>query len=478
MPPESLNGLKSLFEPEAVAVVGVSKTPNKVGSMIFRNFKGSGFCGKVYPVNPKYDKVFGERCYPSVREIPGSLDLVVIAVPAPHVIDVMSDCVAKGVKAVIVVSGGFKESGPEGAALEEKLRRIAEGSGVRVLGPNCIGVYNPYSRVDTIFLPEERLARPKPGTLSFISQSGALAVAMLDWLALHGYGIGKCVSYGNGCDVDETDLLLYLAEDDDTDVILLYIEGVKDGRRFMEAAKRAVLRKPVVAIKAGRSATGASAIMSHTGSMAGSDEVYEAAFKQTGVIRVGDFEEAFDVVKAFTMQPLASGRRVLIVTNGGGAGIMAVDACERSGLTVPELDEDVKRRLPFPPHFSRRNPIDLTGDVKDEDYWTALNEAFLKYDGFDSALICILPQVPNLTFRVADIIGRANKVSGKPIVACCMGGAFTLKLTREIESRRIPVYPTPERAAKALSSLAVYKEALMRLKADLKEGEGRRLRER
>lgn len=454
--------LKCLFKPRTAAVVGVSKVQTNVGSIIFRNLKRHNFRGRVYPINPKYKEVLGEQCYPSVKDVPEDLDLVIIAVPAQTVINVMSDCIVKGVRAAIIVSGGFKESGAEGAALEEKVRRMARESGIRVLGPNCIGVYDTFSGLDTFFIPEERLARPKPGSLSLISQSGAFAVAMLDWLALHGHGVSKCVSYGNGCDVNETDLLQYMAEDPNTKVIVLYIEGVVDGRRFMEAAKEAVLKKPVIAIKAGISTRGASAVLSHTGMISGSNDVYDAAFKQTGIIRADNFECAFDLAKAFSMQPLAPGRRVLIVTNGGGAGVMTVDACEREGLEVQELDEKVQERLTFPHHFSRRNPIDLTGDARDSDYWIALKEAFLRCREFDGVLVCILPQAPHLTFKVADVIRKVNKMSERPIVVCCMGGAFTLKLTNEIEKRGIPVYPTPERAAKSLWALARYNEILSR----------------
>jgi len=456
--------LEPFFDPSAVAVIGVSNDPTKIGSIIFGNFLRPGFRGNVYPVNPKHKSVLGKKCYTSVKGISRSVDLAVIAVPAQAVIQVVEDCVEKGVKGVIIISGGFKETGPEGAEREEELKKIVAESNIRIIGPNCLGVYNPSSMVDTFFLPEEKAGRPKIGFISFVSQSGAFALSTMDWMAYQGVGISKCISYGNGCDVNEVDLIRYLADDPATKVIVIYTEGITDGRKFMEEARNTIIKKPILVVKAGKTKKGSVAALSHTGTMAGSDKIYEAAFKQSGVIRAEGFQDLFDMANTLSLQPPAPGNRILVITNGGGAGVMIVDACEICGLEVPELPSHVQRKLKeqFPPHFSTKNPIDLTGDAYDLGFGFALDEAFLRYDGVDGAIICLLLQVPKLTVKVADIIADASFKSHKPIVACCMGGEYTANVAREIEKRGVPVFPTPKRAVDAIWSLVKYGENLKR----------------
>jgi len=462
LPVQGPKSLEPFFNPKVVAVVGVSKTPTKIGSIIFGNFLRPGFTGNVYPVNPKHERVLGKKCYTSVNEIHESVDLAVIAVPAQAAIQAVKDCVEKGVKGVIIISGGFKETGHGGAEREEELKEIVAESNIRIIGPNCLGIYNPSSMVDTFFLPEEKAGRPKIGSISFVSQSGAFALSTIDWMAYQGVGISKCISYGNGCDVNEVDLIRYLADDPATKVIVIYTEGITDGRKFMEEARNTIIKKPILVVKAGKTKKGSVAALSHTGTLAGSDKIYEVAFKQSGVIRAEDFQDLFDMAKTLSLQPPAPGNRILIVTNGGGAGVMIVDACEICSLEVPELPSHVQRKLKeqFPPHFSTKNPIDLTGDAYDLGFGIALDEAFLRYDGVDGVIICLLPQVPKLTIEVANIIADASFKSRKPIVACCMGGEFTANVTREIEKRGVPVFPTPKRAVDAMWALVKYGENL------------------
>jgi acetyl coenzyme A synthetase (ADP forming)-like protein len=456
--PAGGEGLKSFFEPEVVAIIGASNEPGKVGNTIFNNFLRANFKGEVYPVNPKYNLLFERKCYSSVKEIPKPIDLAVIAVPAPIVSQVMKDCAEKRVRAAIIVSGGFKETGSEGARLEKEVAAIAKSGSVRVIGPNCIGVYNPETNVDTMFLPEEKLQRPPKGSIALLSQSGAFMGTILDWAAYEGLGISKAVSYGNECDVDLIDLIEFLADDSHTRVIAVYVEGIERGQKFIRVLKEATTKKPVVAIKAGRSTRGKAAVLSHTGSLAGSDVLYRMAFKQTGVLRVDDFEEMLDLSKAFALQPPATGDHVLIITDGGGAGVMAVDACEHYGLTVPELNAKLQAELKqhFPPYCSTHNPIDLTGDVDNQRYRIALEKAFLGYRGVDSAIVILLVQAPSLTVEVVDIVRNINCKSMRPMVACCMGGEYSAKIAKEVERRGVPSYPTPERAARAIWALTKY----------------------
>lgn len=449
-------GVDAVFKPRSVAVIGASARRGSIGYVIVKSLKDR-FQGAVYPVNPKYREILGLKCYPRIEDVSGEVDIAVIAVPARIVPGVVSECGRKGVKAAIVISGGFKEAGEEGAKLEKMLVEEAAKYGIRILGPNCIGVYDTNTGLDTFFLPAIRCGRPKKGVISFISQSGAFAAAVMDQLTLLNFGISRCVSYGNACDIDETDLIAYLRDDDRTKVITMYIETAKGGRRFIEEAYKTTRVKPIIAVKSGRTSRGASAVLSHTGSLAGSDRVFDSAFKQAGVIRAQDFQEMFDMAKALSMQPPARGNRILIVTDGGGAGVMAVDACEMNGLHVPELPENVKQELRkhFPPHVSVHNPIDLTGDVTDEWYGIALEVAG-RSDIIDGVIVNVLFQPPKLTLRLTDVIADYARETDKPVVCCVWGGKVSEFLARDMDSQGVPSYPTPERAVKAMWALYKY----------------------
>ncbi|ASJ11045.1 CoA-binding protein [Thermococcus sp. P6] len=456
--------MKPFFEPKAVAIIGATDKRGKVGNVIFENFRRNKergiFRGNVYPVNPKLDEIEGYRVYHSVKDLPDDTDLAVIAIPARFVPPTMREIAEKGIKSVVIITGGFGELGEEGKRMEREILEVARENGIRVIGPNCVGVYVPDTGVDTVFLPEEKMDRPKSGPIAFVSQSGAFAAAMLDWAAMAGVGIGKMVSYGNKLDVDDADLMEYFLHDDTIKVVTFYIEGVKDGRKFIDSARKITRVKPVIALKSGRSEYGARAASSHTGSLAGADTIYDAVFKQTGIIRAEDFEHMFDLAKAFAAlgHKLPKGDKVGIITDGGGAGVMASDAVAKFGLKMAELSEDTLRFLKdnFPPHAVAGNPTDVVGDTDAERYRIAI-EGFVKDPNVDAIVVIVLFQVPLLDEeKIIDILAEYQKKSDKPIVAVAMGGKKTNHYAGMLEERGVPVYPTPERGVRALAGLVGY----------------------
>lgn len=446
------------FNPKSVAIIGASHTPGKVGYAILDGLLKGNFKGTVYPINPDTMPILNKAVYPSIKSIKGEIDLAVIAIPAPAVPKILKECVDKKVKGIIIISGGFSEIGEEGKKLEEKCKKIIKGKKTRVIGPNCIGIYDAATDLDTLFLTEERMGRPELGTIGFISQSGAVGSTMLDWLAGEHIGISKFVSYGNAMDINESDLLECLADDVSTNVIAFYLEGIKsDGKKFIETLKSAVKKKPVVVLKAGRTEKGSKAAISHTASLAGDARIYSAVFKQFGAIESNDWTELFDFCKAFSMQPLPKGDNLLIVTDGGGFGVLATDEAERQEIKIEEPSKTVKKILSkhLPPYVSLHNPIDLTGDVTAERYKIAIENCIKEYDGI---VAIVLFQVPLLEEAIVDVVIDMKKY-GKPILCCASGGVFTEKLTDRLESNGIPVYPTPERAVKAFSAMVKYSKS-------------------
>lgn len=473
--------LDPFFYPKAIAVIGASREENKPGHVIFKilleNRRRGILKAEVYPVNPRADEILGVPVYKSVSDLPPGVDLGVVVVPAKIVPRVLDEMGAKGIRAAIVISAGFSEIGRRD--LEEELARTAKRHGIRVIGPNCIGIFSPWSGVDTVFLPYHKrlsdgrkilsMPRPKPGHVALLSQSGAVGTAALDYMAGEGIGLSHFVSFGNKVDVDESELIDYLAEDERTRVILLYIENVKDGRRFLEAAARATVKKPVVALKAGRTKAGTRAAASHTAAVAGIDEIYEAAFRRSGVIRAYDLEELFDYAKAFVKQPPPRGPRIAIVTDGGGAGVMATDMAELSGLEVPELEGEVREKLEekkregvFPEFSQLGNPVDLTGSATSEMFVEA-TKILLESDAVDGVVVLALHQVPGIPDPVKlaeDIAGLASNYD-KPVIAVDTGWSEAAILEREVFEREgIPAYPIPERAVKAMAALYRYGEYL------------------
>ena len=470
---EEIEQLRAFFEPSSIAVVGASRYADKAGHVIFKNLAENKRRGllkaELYPVNPKARMVLGFPCYPSLAKVPGPVDLVVIVVPAKYVPDVMREAARKDVRAAIIISSGFSEVGNH--ELEEEVVRIGRDAGIRILGPNCLGVYDPYTGVDTLFLPETKVLRtgeeyvatprPMPGNVAFLSQSGAFGAAALDYMTGTELGLSKFVSFGNRCDVDECAMLSLLKEDERTKVILMYLESVRDGRRFMEVACDVAKQKPIVALKAGRTSAGARAAKSHTGSIAGVDEVYDAAFAQCGVIRVRNMEQFFDVGRALLMQPPARGPNVAIITDAGGPGIMAVDECELRGLKVPELPEGTKAKLRklieegrIPPFAAIGNPIDLTGSATAEMFEEAL-KIVLADPEIHGVIIMGLHHVPALSEDYVDRVAELAKGAGKPVVACDIGETeMASYIRRRFNKLGIPAFESPEDAAVAMWALA------------------------
>ncbi len=450
------SSLECFFEPKSVAVIGASSTIGKIGNVIFQNFVMGHFKGKVYPINPRLDEIIGIKCYASVKDIPEEIDLAIIAIPAKFVPQVMQECGEKGVKCVIVVSAGFAEIGGEGTKLEQEIIHTAKKFHMRLLGPNCIGVFDSNTYVDTIFLPIVRMSRPNSGPIAIVSQSGAFMSSLLDWTAAEGLGLSKAISIGNKADVDESDLLEYLANDPFTKVITAYLESIENGNTFIRVAKKVTKQKPIILMKAGRTKGGASAAASHTGALAGSDEVIDAVLRQLGILRVENSEQMLDLANALAFQPHAKGDRILIVTNGGGAGVMSVDKLEQLGLEVPILSEDLQNQMMqhYPPYCVARNPVDLTGDTDAERYRIAL-ELGLKSDEVDAALVILLFQTPSLEIEAVEVVQNAQRFK-KPIVVACVGGELAAVFSRKLEKFDIPVYSIPERAAFAMWGLVQY----------------------
>jgi acetyl coenzyme A synthetase (ADP forming)-like protein len=444
-----------------VAIIGASHTPGKIGYVILENFARGNFKGKVYPVNPDTSPIFNLAVYPSIKKIPDEIDLAVIAVKAEIVPKVLKECVEKKVKGVIIISGGFSEIGEEGRKIEEKCKQIVKKSKTRVIGPNCVGILDNFSNVDTLFFSEQRLNRPKQGNIAFITQSGAFGSTILDCLAEEKIGVSKFISYGNAIDLNECDLLEFLANDENTKVITFYLEGVKDGKRFIQVAKKVSKQKPIILLKGGKTKAGTKAVLSHTGGLAGEYKIYSSVFKQTGVIEGATWEEMFDFAKAFSTQPLPKGRNVVIITNGGGFGVLTSDECEKQGLQLLEPAENIKRKLKkvVPPHVILHNPIDLTGDATAERYNTALEEC-LKSKQYDGIILITLFQIPTLEEKIVDIIIELTRKYKKPVLCCAAGGRYTMRLSERLEASGMPVYSTPERAVRAFSNLAKYSEFL------------------
>ena len=472
---EETKKLNAFFNPHSAAIIGATKKVDKAGHVILKNFvanKNRGvFKGEIFPVNPHEESILGFKCYPSITEIPGELDLVVIVVPAKVVPTIMEEAVTKKVRVAIIITSGFKEIG--NVELEQQIVTTAKKGGIRILGPNCLGVFYQKTGVDTLFLPEtkvlttgdEVIATPRPlfGDIAIVTQSGAFGVAALDFLAGRQIGISKFVSFGNKSDVTESEMMNYLLGDRETQVILLYVEDIKYGRKFLKIAKNVTLRKPVVALKAGRSSAGARAAASHTGAIAGSDKIYSAAFYQTGVIRARDMEEFFDTGKALAMQPPALGRNIGILTDAGGPGIMAVDECEGNGLSVEKFSEETLQKFQslkdqnvLPKFAAISNPVDLTGSVTDDMFEVAADLMFQAPE-VNGIILLGLHHLPALREKYIDGVAEVSSKYNKPIVMCDIGETEMALYTRfRFDKLGIPSYPSPEDAARAMKALVTY----------------------
>jgi acyl-CoA synthetase (NDP forming) len=471
----SIKQLEAYFKPSSVAVVGATKRINKAGHVIFKNFvenKNRGvFKGEIYPVNPNEDSILGFQCYRSVRDVPGKLELVVIVVPAKIVPDIMKDAVAKKAKDVVIISSGFGEIGNH--ELENEVVAIAKKAGIRILGPNCLGVYDSRTGVDMLFLPETKILttgdeviatpRPIPGDIAIVTQSGAFGVAILDYLTGRQIGISKFVSFGNKCDVTETEMLHYLLYDEETRAILLYVEDIKSGREFLKVAEKVTKKKPIVALKSGRTEAGARAAASHTGAIAGSDRIYDAVFAQTGILRAKDMEEFLDAGKALAKQPPAAGLNVGIITDAGGPGIMAVDESELKGLIVKRFGDRTLRKFEtlketgrLPKFATNLNPVDITGSGTSEMFEYATEIVFQDPD-INGVIMLGMHHAPSLQEDYIDRVAKVASEYDKPIVACDIGETEMALYTRSrFDKLNIPAYGSPEDAARAMNALVRY----------------------
>ncbi len=445
--------LNSVFYPESIAVVGASTRPGTVGNDIFRNLLYAEFNGSVYPVNPKAKSILGVHAYPSLADIPSSIDLAVLIVPASAVLDVADQAIAKGVKAIVVISAGFKETGAKGAALEAALRDKVRAAGIPLIGPNCLGVINtdPTVRMNAAFGRK----MPGPGNLAFLSQSGALCTSVLDYAEERQMGFSKFISFGNKADVNEIDLLAYLADDDKTSVIAMYIEDITNGREFIETVRDIFWKthKPMLCLKSGRSPEGAKAVSSHTGSLAGSDSVYDALLIQAGVQRVDTIAELFDYAALYTTQPLPRGGRVAIITNAGGPGIMATDAAVRHGLKLAELSDATKEKLKpsLPAAASLHNPIDVIGDARADRYKAAVRTV-LEDDNVDMGIVILTPQSMTDIEETAAVVPEAVKGINKPVVCSFMGAKDVAPGVKILRAAGVPNYAFPEDGVKSLAA--------------------------
>ncbi len=460
--------LDFFFRPKSIAVVGASRQPRKIGHVIFRNLIDLGFPGKVYPVNPNATTILGRRSFGSVTEIDDEVELAVIATPSAIVPSSVEDCAKSKVKAGIIISGGFKETGEDGRKLEEESLDIARRAGMRLIGPNCMGIYDTYNYIDTLFLPRYRLKRPPRGDIAFISQSGAFGAAVLDWAAELGIGISKFVSLGNKADIDEVEILKYLEDDPTAKCIAVYIEGTNRGRELSETLKEVTARKPVIVLKGGMTPEGQSAALSHTGILAGTPQIYEAMIKQTGAIRAETAEELLDFSVALSHQPLPQGNRVMILTNAGGFGVLTADSVSKLGLKLAKLNDETIRQIKgkMPSTVIVKNPLDLVGDADPERYEIAL-ESLTRDPNIDSMIIIILVQTPEIDPEIVDVLTNVTSFYKKPMLVTTVGGELTQMLTKMFSESGISTYPTPERTVKAIKALTTCAQNRMRTESGM-----------
>jgi acetyltransferase len=444
--------LEKMFYPASVAVIGASKEKGKVGRAVLDNLV-AGFGGRIYPINPKADEIDGLKCYRSVLDVPGEIDLAVVVIPAKLVPGAVKECGEKGIRYLVIISAGFKEVGPEGARLENEVKTIAKQYGIRIVGPNCLGIINTISKCNASFAR----GMPPRGNVSIITQSGALGTAILDWSEMTDVGFVNFVSLGNKADLNEIDFMQAWENDSETQVILAYLEGITDGQRFMQVAREVSKRKPVVVVKSGRTSAGARAVSSHTGSLAGSDAAYDAAFAQSGVLRANTMDEFFDLAGGFSAQPIPGGDRVAIVTNAGGPGILATDACEKYGLKLASLSTETigSLKTTLPPAASLYNPVDVLGDASAGLYKFAL-ETVLADPGVDGVIVLATPQAMTDVKGIAEIVINIKKTTDKPVLPGFMGGVEMEKGVHVLENNGLLNYDDPERAAYTMRMLTRY----------------------
>ncbi|WP_457626717.1 acetate--CoA ligase family protein [Persephonella sp.] len=454
------NTLDTLFNPRSIAIVGATDKKEKVGYAIFKNIIEGGYKGKVYPVNRRIDSLEGYRVYHSITEIPDEIDLAIISIPIQYVPQLFDQLGEKGVKAAVVISAGGRETGEDGKKIEEEILRKARMYGIRFLGPNCLGFANTIIDLNANF----GLDKPLKGKTAFISQSGALFTAIMDWANQEQIGFSYAVSIGNMADIDFGDLIDYLGGKDEVETILIYMESLPEASKFASSARRVIRNKPVIVAKAGRSETGQKAAVSHTGAIAGKDFLYSALFKRTGVVRSENVLQLFDLTEAFSKQPVPSGNRFVVVTNAGGPGVMAADQFDRWGIKPATLSRSTMEKLSsfLPPVWSHNNPVDIIGDASPERYRKTLEVLFdaREVDG----IICILtPQYMTRPYETAQVFHQVSTGKDKPFYAVLMGGEKLKEARYFLETHGVPVFDTPEEAVDTafLTYQYTYRKALV-----------------
>jgi len=450
-----MKGMDYFFYPKTVAIIGASEKEHKIGHVIMQNMIKAGFKGKLIPINPREEKILGKKCFASVKEA-GKTDLAVIAVPAKIVPKIILECGKQKVKAVIIVSAGFNEVGNM-KITKELFLAMQKFPKMRVLGPNCLGVLHVKKGIDTLFLPYERLGRTPHGRIAFASQSGAVGSTLIDWASMKSYGINKFVSFGNALDVNVTDLMNYFDEDKETKVICLYMEGLEEGRSFLDTAKKVTKSTPIVVLKGGVTEQGKKAAVSHTGSIAGQSEVVKAAFKQGHMVEAESFEQLFNFARVLANEPLTKGKKIQIITDGGGYAVLATDSIIKNGLELSKMSDKnlEKLRKVVPVHAELKEVIDLTGDATTEMYKKAI-ELALKDKNVDMILLIVLFPVPMLNKDIVDEIIKFHKKQIKPIVVVSASGKYTEKQKAIMEKEFVPTFSFPKNAVEALKALYDY----------------------
>jgi len=457
-----LSEVNSFTSPKSLAVVGASKTPGKIGFVLLNNLVESGYKGKIFPINPKEKEILGISCYASISEIPEAVETAIFAVPAKKVLDVALECGQKGIKNLVVLTAGFKEMGHEGLALEKRFLAICKQYGMRMLGPNCVGFLDTHTPVNATFLK----GFPAKGEIAFISQSGAMLAAILDWSQTAGIGYSKIYSLGNKADLNEVDCIAEAADDPNTKVILCYIEDVACGPDFLKVVSEVTRKKPVVVLKSGTSQAGAQAASSHTGALAGSDLAYNTAFKRCGILRVSSMSELFDLAIALVNQPVPKGNKVAIVTNSGGPGIIATDKVEQHGLQMARFSKETieEFRINLPPEAGIYNPVDVLGDAKADRFKFALEKVLID-ENVDSAVVLLCPVAVTQPLETAEALVELNKAyPEKPLLAAYMGGQTLAEGAKYLSQNGIPCFTMPEPAIAAVAGLSIYRD--LRERAD------------
>ncbi len=440
----NVNFMEQFFTPKSIAIVGASAKSGKIGNLILDNFVKCDYPGKLYPINPKEESIFGIKCYSSLDKIKDKVDLVIVCVELSLVDSIMKSCAKKNIHNVVIISGNGKELGGNRATIETKIKRLSLEHKIRVIGPNCIGMFNAANHLDCTFFDSTRMIRARLGNVAFLSQSGTMGISMLE--TADSFGLSKMISYGNRSDVDEADLIWYLGNDPQTKIICIYVEGFDDGRKFINAAKRVIQekKKPIIVWKTSRSTAGAKQAASHTGSLAGSDAIVMGAFKQAGIISVDSYQELVGVAKALAWQPTSKGNHVAICSNGAGPMVATIDHFERVGLSIGNISPQILKRMHkrFSPTYvigEQGNPMDITGGANDEDYRFIIQQ-FYDEKNVDIVMSWFVFQDEPLGEAIIDYLDDFSKKRDKPLLIACNGGPYTQKVSKLIEEREIPVY--------------------------------------